>query len=140
MTLSTDTSRPILGMRATVCFHEEGGEPRALDGEGLRRMTVFPGRSEESFSEAGYAALRAAKVDNMVLPLDSSRMEEPLVDEIEIVSVYTLHVALYALQNPTQENIARALTQIGVSGDCEEWIDHDSLDPLPVPPPSGWEA
>jgi hypothetical protein len=46
---------------------------------------------------------------------------------------------LYALQNPTPENILRALAAIGTSGDCEEWVDWDTLLPLPVPPPNGWD-
>lgn len=61
------------------------------------------------------------------------------LDDIDIVSTYSLHVALYALQNPTPENIAKALYKIGVSGDCEEWTDSETLLPLPVPVPSEWE-
>jgi hypothetical protein len=61
-----------------------------------------------------------------------------LLTDIEIVSTYTLHVAIYALQNPTPENVRRALYKIGTSGDCEEYIDSDTLMPLPVPEPSQW--
>jgi hypothetical protein len=61
-----------------------------------------------------------------------------LIDTIDIVSTYTLHVALYALQNPTPENIRRALYKIGTSGDCDEHIDSDTLFPKPVPEPSQW--
>jgi hypothetical protein len=60
-------------------------------------------------------------------------------DDFNIVSVYTLHVALYALQNPTPENVRKALYLIGTSGDCEEATDEETLLPLPVPPPHGWE-
>lgn len=132
-----------LGVPASViCDHETHGPRELHEGDGLRTVTVFPGPSEESFSDEGYEALRAAKVADAVLPLDSSRMEETLVQEIPIVSVYSLHVALYALQNPTPENIDRALTKIGVSGDCGEWpVDYDTTDyhPEPVPEPPGWE-
>lgn len=60
-------------------------------------------------------------------------------DDFNIVSTYTLHVALYALQNPTPENIRKALYLIGTSGDCEEATDEDTLMPLQQQPPSGWE-
>lgn len=62
-----------------------------------------------------------------------------LVNDFNIVSTYTLHVALYALQNPTPENIRRALYKVGISGDCEEHIDWDTLFPLSVPVPSQWD-
>lgn len=133
------TEAPEFGVIATVCFDGETASPRMIEGNGLRPATVFPGHSEDSFSKDGYRALKAADVDNMVLPLDSSSMVETLVDEIGVVSTYTLHVALYALQNPTPENIRRSLYKIGTSGDCEEHIDEDSLMPLPVPEPPGWD-
>lgn len=128
-----------LGVLATViCDHETHG-PTTIDAvKGLRKVTVFPGASERFFSETGYRALHAKRVDNMVLPLKSDKMEEPLADTFPIVSPYTLQVALYALQNPTPENIAKALEKIGVSGDCEDHIDGETLLPLPVPKPSGW--
>jgi hypothetical protein len=63
---------------------------------------------------------------------------ERLLSEIEVVSVWSFGVALYALQNPTPENIDRALDLIGTSGDCEDVIDPDTLRPLPVPEPMGW--
>lgn len=66
------------------------------------------------------------------------RIPTQLVDEISIVSVYSLHVALYALQNPTPENIARALTKLALSGDIEEHVDTETWLPLPVEEPSGW--
>lgn len=69
---------------------------------------------------------------------ESLRMEEPLVDNIHIVSGYSLHVALYALQNPTPENIAKALGKLGVSGDCDEHVDPNTLLPLPVSKPPRW--
>ena len=102
-----------LGVRASVVMDNETHGPRTLrdEREGLRSITV---------------------------PLHSEQMEQPLVDEIPIVSTYSLHVALYALQNPTPENIARALYKIGTSGDCEEHTDPDTLLPLPVSEPSGW--
>ena len=59
-------------------------------------------------------------------------------DDFNVVSTYTLHVALYALQNPTPENIRKALYLIGTSGDCEEATDEETLMPLSVPPPNGW--
>ena len=65
--------------------------------------------------------------------------DAPAVDEMPVVSVWTLHVALFALQNPTPENIKQALSMIGTSGDCEEHIDHETLRPLSVPEPSGWD-
>lgn len=121
-----------------ICDEETHG-PTTLDaGKSLRKVAVFPGPSERFFSEMGYRALRAKRVDNWVLPLNSKRMEEPLVDNLQIVSPYSLHVALYALQNPTPENIAKALEKLGVSGDCEEHIDPETLLPLPVPKPPGW--
>lgn len=61
------------------------------------------------------------------------------LDDIEIVSVYSFHVALYALQNPTPENIRKALYLIGTSGDCDEATDADTLMPLQLPLPSGWD-
>lgn len=60
------------------------------------------------------------------------------LDDIPIVSVWTLHVALYALQNPTPEIIHRALRMIVESGDAGEDWDEDML-PLPVGPPNGWD-
>jgi hypothetical protein len=60
------------------------------------------------------------------------------LSNIPIVSAYSLHVALYALQNPTPENIRRALYRLGTSGDCEEHIDSDTRMPLPVDEPPGW--
>lgn len=62
----------------------------------------------------------------------------PLVEEFDIVSHWTLHVALYALQNPTAKNIEQALRLIGTSGDAEHWTDEDTLLPLPVCRPDGW--
>jgi hypothetical protein len=71
--------------------------------------------------------------------IEGDAADGELVSDLNIVSIYTLHVALYALQNPTAENIERALYKIGTSGDCEEWTDGETLLPLPVPPPDGWE-
>lgn len=59
-------------------------------------------------------------------------------EDINIVSEWTLHVALYALQNPTRSNIAHALELIGSSGDVEDAVDSDTLLPLPVEKPHGW--
>lgn len=132
-------NRHELGVTATVICDHETHAPTTLDaGQSLRTITVFPGASERFFSEMGYRALRAKKVNNMVLPLKSDRMEEPLADNIPIVSAYSLQVALYALQNPTPENIAKALAKIGESGDCDEHLDPETLLPLPVSKPSGW--
>lgn len=61
-------------------------------------------------------------------------------DDFNIVSIYSLHVALYALQNPTPENIAQALRSLATSGDLEEWVDESTLLPLPVSEPSGWRS
>jgi hypothetical protein len=69
---------------------------------------------------------------------DAYEIPTDLIDEISIVSTYSLHVALFALQNPTADNVARALYLIGTSGDCEEHTDHESLLPLTVPEPPGW--
>jgi hypothetical protein len=133
-------SEPRLGVLATVTMDDETHGPMTLGtGKGLHQVTIFPGPSHHHFSEEGHTALKRAGVDDMVLPLDSTNVLEPLVDDIEIVSVYSLHVALYALQNPTPENIAKALAKLGVSGDIEEHTDWDSLLPLPVPPPPGWD-
>lgn len=112
---------PDLGTQATVVCDENTHGPRCLrsyyDDEanrGLRRLYVAQREGEPA--------------------------EEPaLVEEFSIVSHYTLHVALYALQNPTPENIACALYLIGTSGDCEDHADHDTLLPLPVPQPPGWD-
>lgn len=59
-------------------------------------------------------------------------------EDFNVVSIYSLHVALYALQNPTPENIAKALYKIGTGGDCEYSVDEDTLLPLEMPPPHGW--
>jgi hypothetical protein len=130
---------PQLGVLATVvCDHETHGPTTLNTGRSLREVSVFPGPSERFFSEMGYRALKAKRVDNWVLPMNSKKMEEPLVDNVFIVSAYTLHVALYALQNPTPEYIVKALEKIGVSGDCDEHSDNETLLPLPVSKPPGW--
>lgn len=131
---------PDLGRLATVIFESESHDVNTLadEREGLREITVFPGPSEDFYVDG---AVKDG-TPNEVLALDSSKMDEPLVDEIHVVSTYTLHVALYALQNPTPENIRKALTKIGTSGDCDEWAnvdDPDDFAPLPVAEPSGWE-
>lgn len=59
-------------------------------------------------------------------------------DDFNVVSIYSLHVALYALQNPTPENIAQALRSLATSGDLEGWVDENTLLPLPVGEPHGW--
>jgi hypothetical protein len=101
-----------LGERATVFMDEERHGPNTIhDGrEGLRRL------EGEAYENA----------------------EMMLIDDIQIVSIYTLHVALYALQNPTPENIEQALSLIGTSGDCEEHWDDETMMPLPVSEPHGW--
>jgi hypothetical protein len=107
-----------LGVEATVVFDQETHAPAMLYGGGSDRRDHLRSIEDE-------------------LP----KLEEEatqLINEIPIVSVYTLGVALYALQNPTPENIDRALELIGVSGDVEERIDHDTLRPLPVPEPMDW--
>jgi len=103
-----------LGTAATVFFDEELHGPTRIpdEREGLRRL------EGEVYEEA----------------------EAALIDDIQIVSIYTLHVALYALQNPTPENIEKALSLIGTSGDCEEHWDDETMMPLPVPEPHGWSS
>lgn len=106
-----------LGRDASVVFDRETHAPTTLQfgrsGEGLRSLDdEFEGDPERP---------------------------ESMVDEINIVSTWTLHVALYALQNPTPENLRKALSMIGTSGDCEEHSDLETLRPLPVPEPPGWD-
>jgi len=60
-------------------------------------------------------------------------------DDFNIISTYFAHVALFALQNPSPENIAKALTKLGTSGDLEDWTDSETLLPLPVSEPNGWD-
>jgi hypothetical protein len=60
------------------------------------------------------------------------------LDDIRIVWHWSFHVALYALQNPTPENIDRALELVAV--DCDDWLDGETLRPLPVDAPDGWTA
>lgn len=112
-----DIELPDLGREASVVFDQHSHAPTTLPfgnvGKGLRSLDEeFEGDPERG---------------------------ESLVDEISIASVWSLHVALYALQNPTPENIRKALSIIGTSGDCEEHIDHETLRPLPVPEPPGWD-
>ncbi len=59
------------------------------------------------------------------------------LEDIPIISAWTFHVALFALQNPTPENIDRALELIGSSGDVEDYSGEDFY-PLPVPLPPGF--
>lgn len=105
---------PDLGVRATVVMDEETNGPTTIpDGEsGLRRL------EDDALSK-------------------SAGM---LVEDLDIVSHWTLHVALYALQNPSDENVRKALYLIGTSGDCEEHADEDTLMPLPVEAPNGWDS
>lgn len=105
---------PDLGVAATVVMDREThGPARKYDtGEGLRSITFD----------------------------DLDEWEGTLIEDLNIVSPWVLHVALYALQNPTPENIARALYLIGTSGDAEDWTDEETLLPLPVAEPHGWRA
>ena len=110
----TTIDLPELGVLATVVMDYESHAPTVIDygpGEGLREIDV------DEYWKIG--------------PV--------LVDEISIVSAYTLHVALYGLQQGDPASIEQALGLIGMSGDLEEHIDHDTMLPLPVPPPNGWE-
>lgn len=75
---------------------------------------------------------------NDLREIDGDEADGYLVSDLDIVSHWTFHVALYGLQNPTPENLARALYLIGTSGDCEEHTDEETLLPLPVPEPNGW--
>lgn len=59
------------------------------------------------------------------------------MDDLRIVSHWGFHVALYALQNPTPENIDRALEL--VTCDCEDWLDEETMRPQPVTLPSGFD-
>jgi len=103
-----------LGERVTVFLDEERNGPWTImdERQGLRRL------EGDAYENA----------------------ENALIDDIQIVSIYTLHVALYALQNPTPEIIKKALYLIGTSGDCEEHWDDETMMPLPVPPPHGWSS
>jgi len=105
-----------LGVEATVVCDSESHGPRRLT------------------TPDELTGLRELELDDP----DVQALAPILVDDFPIVSTHTLHVALYALQNPTPENIRRALYKIGISGDCEEHIDSDTLMPLPVPEPSQW--
>lgn len=118
--------RPELGVFATVVVDDETNEPHALSGaygskprDYLRKIVVRD--ADELY-------------DDPFEPTD-----EPLVMEFNVVSTYSLHVALYALQNPTPENIEKALKKLACSGDLEEAVDHDSLMPEPMPEPPSWE-
>jgi hypothetical protein len=107
-----------LGVEATVVFDQYTHSPAPLFGGATESRGVLRSLEDE-------------------IP----RLEEypgQLIDEIQVVSTYSFGVALYALQNPTPENIDRALQLIGVSGDCEERCDFDTLRPLPVPEPMDW--
>lgn len=133
---------PELGLLATVVMDHETHGPTTLrdDRRGLRDVTLLPGRDDDHFSEEGYQALKAANVDNMVLPLDSTRMELPLVDEIPVVSTYSLHRTMDRVgQGAAGAVVEQALYLIGTSGDCDEHVDNDTLLPLAVPEPPGWE-
>lgn len=100
---------PPLGVEATVVMDRETHGPRTARGE---------------------------RYD--LTEIEGDAFDGELVSDFRIVSVWTLHVALYGLQNPTSQNIDRALELIGVSGDVEEWTDSDTLRPLPVEVPDGW--
>lgn len=112
----TDQETFTLGVQATVVMDHETHGPRCIDYQdrGLRQVVIT---DDEGNDESGALVL---------------------VEEIPIVSTYSLHVALYALQNPTEENIARALYKIGISGDVDEHVDSGTLYPLGVPEPPGW--
>jgi hypothetical protein len=108
---------PNLGVLASVVMdqHTHGVRTLGMDtGEGLRDLE------------------RALAYGDAIPP-------GALVDEINVVSIYSFHVALYALQQGTPEACQRALELIGVSGDVEEHCDFDSLLPLPVPEPRDWK-
>ena len=70
--------------------------------------------------------------------IEGDAADGALVSNLRVVSIWTLSVALYALQNPTPENIDRALDLIGTSGDVDDALDEEKLRPLPVPLPDGF--
>ena len=77
--------------------------------------------------------------DGDLREIDVEKADGMLVWDIDIVSTWTLQVALYALQQGTPEARERALYLIGTSGDVEEHTDHETLLPLPVEKPHGWD-
>lgn len=117
-------SLPDLGVTATVVMDHHTHGPCQIDPERafLRQVAL---RDHDD--------LYGGEVEDGIDPT-----HEPLVDDIPIVSFYSFHVALYALQNPTPENIKRALYAIAHSGDCEEHYDHENSTVLPVPAPRDW--
>lgn len=95
--------------------------------------TVFMDRHD--FAPTDVSSITGQKGLRTVEP---DEVEGELVEEIDIVSVWTLWCALYGLQQGTPEAIRRALRCIGLSGDCEDWADEGTLMPRDVPEPPGW--
>jgi hypothetical protein len=102
---------PDLGVTATVFMDRESHAPRTIPSE-MGELRELEGDAADGF----------------------------LVEDIRIVSHWAFHVALFALQNPTPQTIERALELIGVSGDVDEWVDHDSLRAEAVLEPPGWRG
>jgi hypothetical protein len=101
--------RDALGVEATVFMDDEQHEPRVWRG------------------------------GNDLRDIEGDEADGQIVSDLQIVSSYSLHVALFGLQNPTPENIAKALYKLGTGGDLEDWTDSETLLPLPVPEPDGWD-
>ena len=127
---------PEIGVSATVVCDSESSEPCQLDSTyedgaraGLRDVFVFD-------TDDIYTA------DDDRDDVDLNKCQEVQVQEISIVSTYFAHVALYALQNPSPENIQKALRKLACSGDLEEhWAEGEDDLPTPatVPEPPQWE-
>jgi hypothetical protein len=100
---------PDLGVRATVVMDRETHSPTVCREPGVDLREV-----------------------------EGDAFDGELVSELEIVSSWSAHVALYALQNPTPATIARALHLLYISGDFEDWTDFDGQKIAPVEMPDGW--
>lgn len=135
--MSREDATPQLGVPATVVFDIETHGPCQLASthsegarRGLRDAVVFDAEHPFTADEDAYE-------------VDHNKMQEVLIQEIPVVSTYSLHIALYALQNATPENIAKALRKLACSGDMEEHGTHDDEQDFPipdrVPEPPDWE-
>jgi hypothetical protein len=60
------------------------------------------------------------------------------LEDVRIISHWAAHVALFALQNPTPQVIARALELLYQSGDFDEWLEPEGDRVALVQEPPGW--